>query len=210
MDAEFWHQKWENNEIGFHQGDVNKSLTTYVDSLGLPESSNIFLPLCGKTRDIAWLLSKGYTVTGAELSPIAIEQLFEELEVNPTLSTEGTHKRFSAPQLNVFVGDVFHLSPSLVGPIQGIYDRAALVALPPEKRKDYTHHLREITNNAPQLLITYEYDQSQMKGPPFSVTAAEVYTHYHDSYEINLQETISIPGGLKGKCPAQEKVWILS
>ncbi len=210
MNADFWLQKWQKNEIGFHQSEVNSLLAKYFDKLSLPNNGRVFLPLCGKSLDIAWLLSKGCRVTGVELSQIAIEQLFVALKVQPKVTKLDKLELYSAPHLDIFVGDFFELSHQILGAVDATYDRAALVALPEEMRKRYTTHLAEITETAPQLLLTFEYDQSVMQGPPFSVGADEVQQHYRDIYQLSLLKQVSVPGGLKGKCTAVESAWLLT
>lgn len=209
MDAAFWHQKWEANEIGFHEGEANRLLVKYFNALSLAEGRRVFVPLCGKTLDIAWLLSNGFRVAGAELVESAIEQLFSELGIEPEISEVGEVKRYSAKNIDIFVGDIFAVSSEILGSVDAIYDRAALVALPEEIRRRYTGHLMEISDRTPQLLLTFEYDQSVMDGPPFSISNEEVIQHYGDRYELTLMESIAIPGGLKGKCAATENVWLL-
>lgn len=209
MDADFWHRRWESNEIGFHGSEANPLLVKYFKALSLEKGSRVFVPLCGKTLDIAWLLANGYRVAGAELSEMAIEQLFTELGAKPKISETGKLKRYSEKDIDIFVGDIFDLSGGLLGPVDAIYDRAALVALPEAMRGRYTKHLMEITNKAPQLLISYEYDQSLLDGPPFSVSSQEVNRHYRASYDLNLIASLDVAGGLKGKCAAKESVWLL-
>lgn len=209
MDTDFWLQRWQNNEIAFHEGEANALLVAHFEKLFLERGSRVFVPLCGKTRDIAWLLSRGCRVTGVELSELAIEQLFTDLGVEPRLSKAGELMRYSETDIDIFVGDFFDLSADVLGPVDAIYDRAALVALPQDMRKRYTKHLMATTGNAPQLLITFEYDQSQMDGPPFSVSDGEVKQLYADRYNVTLVESGDIPGGLKGKCAATENAWLL-
>jgi len=209
MDAGFWHQKWESNDIAFHQAEANPLLVKYFPELSLARGGRIFLPLCGKTRDIAWLLSKGYRVAGAELSQIAVEQLFQGLGVAPQIAEAETARRYSAENLDIFCGDIFHLSRKMLGPVDAVYDRAALVALPKDMRGRYTAHLMEMTAQAPQLLICYDYDQNMMEGPPFSISNQEVRQHYEGRYALRLVATADVPGGLKGKCAAKENVWLL-
>lgn len=209
MDASYWLQRWEKNNIGFHESEANPLLVKYFKELSLVEGSRVFLPLCGKTLDIAWLLSNGYRVAGAELSRTAIEQLFMELGVEPKISGAGEVNHYSAKNIDIFVGDIFDLSSKMLGPVDAVYDRAALVALPEQMRNRYTAHLTEITDRAPQLLISYEYDQNSMEGPPFSVSNEEVNQRYRDSYDLTLIASTNIPGGLKGKCAAKENVWLL-
>ncbi len=209
MDASFWHQKWERNDISFHKSEANPLLVQYFKDLSLIKGSRVFLPLCGKTLDIAWLLFNGYRVAGAELSKIAIEQLFTELGMEPKISGRGEADHYSAKNIDIFVGDIFALSDKTLGPVDAIYDRAALVALPEAMRNRYTAHLTAITHTAPQLLICYDYDQSVIAGPPFSIANEEVNQHYRDVYEMTLISSVDVVGGLKGKCAAKENVWLL-
>jgi thiopurine S-methyltransferase len=210
MDQSFWHQRWEKNEIAFHEREANPLLVKHVNELSLAKGGRVFVPLCGKTRDISWLLSNGYRVAGAELSQIAIEQLFMELGLQPEILTAGEVEQWSAKNLDIFVGDIFALSRKMLGQVDAIYDRAALVAFPDDRRNRYTAHLTEITGKAPQLLICYVYDQSLIQGPPFSIRNEEVHRHYADTYEVTLIASTDVSGGLKGKCPAKEHVWRLN
>lgn len=209
MDENFWHRRWNTADIGFHQKDVNPLLRTHIQGLSLASGSRIFVPLCGKTLDIAWLLSNGYHVVGAELSELAIQQLFEELGVEPVVSENGPAIQYCAEGIDIFVGDIFDMSNDLLGLIHATYDRAAYVALPEPMRARYAAHLTSITENAPQLLIIFTYDQTQMDGPPFSIDDEEIYRRYENQYEITHMDSREVPGGLKGICAAEEKAWLL-
>jgi thiopurine S-methyltransferase len=208
MDIKFWHEKWKNNEIAFHEREANPHLVKYFSELSLMKGSRIFLPLCGKTLDIHWLLSNGYRVAGVELSKIAIDQLFADLAMTPEISADGELDHYRAKNIDIFVGDIFSLSGTILGHVDAIYDRAALVALSEEMRNRYARHLTQITNKVPQLLICYEYDQSLMDGPPFSISSEEVNQKYGDMYDVTLIESANVSGGLKG-LPAMENVWLL-
>jgi thiopurine S-methyltransferase len=118
-------------------------------------------------------------------------------------------QRYSAAELDVFVGDIFALTPEQLGPVDAIYDRAALVALPPELRERYAQHLMALTGSAPQLVICFEYDQNVMPGPPHSVPGAELWRHYGAAYRLALVDARPVAGGLKGSTPADELVWLL-
>ena len=209
MEPSFWHQRWEKNETGWHESKANPVLVKYFHELSLAKGRRVFVPLCGKTRDIAWLLSHGYRVAGAELSQLAIEQLFMDLGLQPDISGVDEVHQWSAKNIDIFVGNIFTLSRKILGPVDAVYDRAALVALPGDMRPLYTAHLTDMTHKAPQLLICYDYDQRLMDGPPFSVSHEEVHRHYGDNYEITLLASAEVAGGLKGKCPATENVWTL-
>ena len=209
MEANFWHERWANNEIGWHERDFHPFLTAHFRQLALPSHARVFVPLCGKTRDIAWLLQQGCKVVGSELSEMAVQQLFAELGVQPAVATLPAGKRYSAPELDVFVGDIFALTPLQLGQVDAVYDRAALVALPPAMRRRYASHLLALTGTAPQLLVCFEYDQNRMPGPPHAVPAAEVWAHYGRDFTVELAESRPVAGGLKGATPADELVWLL-
>jgi len=171
MNPDFWLDRWQKNSIGWHQPKANPFLVRYFQELSLSQGSRVFVPLCGKTLDIAWLLANGYKVVGAELSQSAIEQLFAELDVVPKIAQVDDLQHYSFENIDIFVGDIFNLNSDILGTVDAIYDRAALVALPEEIRSRYRTPLKQITNLAPQLLLTFDYDQSLMDGPPFSIDA---------------------------------------
>lgn len=209
MEHQFWQKRWANMEIGFHESQANALLVRHFDVLGLKTASRILLPLCGKTLDIGWLLAQGYQVIGVELVEQAVAQLFDELGLRPTILIEGEHKRYSAKHIDILVGDFFTLSQEQVGQVDGVYDRAALVALPQEMRQRYSAHLQQVSHIAPQLLIVFEYHQASLSGPPFSISEQEVTRHYADNYQLKKLQSCALQGGLKGVCPAQEVVWHL-
>lgn len=209
MKAEFWHEMWARETQGFHEPKGNAMLVRHAKTVWPEETQRIFIPLCGKTRDIAWCLAQGWSVVGAELSLKAIEDLFADLGVVPQISDAGALKHFQAPSLDVFVGDVFDLTAERLGSVTGVFDRAALVALPEQMRRDYARHVVQITEGAPQLLITFDYDQTVMDGPPFSVPKGFVDQVYAGPYQIQPLESTAVPGLLKGRVAAQEEAWHL-
>jgi len=210
MEASFWHNKWQRGEIGFHQSQANPLLVAHFGALNLAIGSRVFLPLCGKTLDIAWLLASSYRVIGAELSEIAIGELFESLGLPPKITKVGALMHYGAENIDLFVGNIFDLNAESLGPVNAIYDRAAIVALPADTRKQYAAHMINITKAAPQLVITYEYDQSLVDGPPFSVNAAELQQHYSATYALTALESKDVQGGMKGKATAIETAWLLN
>ncbi len=209
MDAHFWHQRWSNKQIGFHEGEPNAMLVSNFKHLSLGLGQRVFVPLCGKTLDIQWLLHQEIQVVAVELSELAIEELFYELDVTPTVSELGLLKHYQAKNIDVFVGDFFELTQETVGSVDAVFDRAALVALPLEMRDDYTKHLRQITKNAPQLLITFVYDQALMEGPPFSITSDEVKRHYSADFQIKNLQNLPLTGGFKHVSDVKESIWLL-
>jgi thiopurine S-methyltransferase len=225
MNTSFWFQKWNDREIGFHQLEANPLLTDHFSTLSLPTGSRVLVPLCGKTPDMRWLLSQTYQVAGVEMVETAVEEFFEESRLEPTVSKPDASEKHGGSQaamqryhaegsyhaegIDLFAGDFFALSPEQLGPVDAAYDRAALVALPEEMRSQYADHLKALVGPGPQLLITFRYDQSKMEGPPFSISPEELKRLYGDTYHITRQASVEVPGGLKGRCPAQEEAWTL-
>lgn len=209
MNNEHWIERWKEKNIGFHEESINSLLIKHFKTLNLSTNSRIFVPLCGKTVDISWLLMLGHDIVGAELSEIAVKELFEELHILPKVSKVNGVIHYHNTGIDIFVGDIFQIDSSIVGDIDAIYDRAALVALPKEVRVKYTQHLRVLSHNAPQILFCCEYDQSIMKPTPFSIEQNEIEEHYQEHYKIELLERKEIEGGLKGKYPAKDTVWHL-
>ena len=148
-------------------------------------------------------------VVGAELSEIAVRQLFYEMNVPPVIDKVGAIPHYRGAGAEVFAGDIFDLGREEIGPVDAIYDRAALVALPPKMRAAYAKHLVAMTGGAKQLAITFEYDQSAMNGPPFSVPPEEVQRHYAGTYAMQVAERGPVTGGLKGVVEAEETVWVM-
>lgn len=209
MDAGFWLERWEKNQIAFHLPEPNPLLVRHFAALALPPKSRVLIPLCGKTVDIAWLLAQGCRVAGIELAEKAVTELFSELAVVPRTKAEGQMLRHFAEDIDILAGDVFQSTAEQIGPIDAVYDRAALVAMPAESRARYAAHVGALSGGAPQLMITYEYDQQRMAGPPFSISVASVEEYYGASYSISLLESAEVRGGLKGEVAAKEHVWLL-
>lgn len=190
MHSDFWHDKWERMEIGFHLNEVNKILLKYWPTLNVVPGSTVLVPLCGKTLDLVWLRSQGYGVVGIELSEIALDELAQLLRDELNLTLEKTRTQLNGEDTALYrgdgvlliAGDFFAVTPELIGPVHAVYDRAALVALPATMRIDYCNQIRRLSDHAPQLLVTFDYDQNIANGPPFAVLDDEVRTHYAAHY----------------------------
>ena len=209
VEKSFWLERWQAREIGFHEGQANTLLTRHWDQIALQPPARVFLPLCGKTRDIHWFLSQGYAVVGVEFSAQAVKELFTELKLPANIRRLGALELYQAPGLDIYVGDIFALDPAQLGPIDAIYDRAALVALPAQTRDAYARKLQDLTPRAVQFLISFAYDQTAMPGPPFSVPLAAIEQLYGDRYAIQALAERRVAGGLMGQQPALEQAWKL-
>lgn len=211
MDAEFWHARWEQGAIGFHLDEVNPHLTQFWDSLGVPPGQRVLVPLCGKSHDLRWLANRGYTVIGVELSPVAVRDFFAEQGLDPVPRREGAFDVYAAAGIELWCGDLFALTPADVAGVAAVYDRAALVALPPELRTRYVEHLAALLpGGVPTLLVTLDYPEAAMAGPPFAVGDGEVHSRFGERFEITRLFAAEQP--LPAKAAAgtmSESVWRL-
>jgi thiopurine S-methyltransferase len=187
MKKDFWLERWERAEIGFHQDAINPYLRRYWPDLHVVRGSEVFVPLCGKSLDMLWLREQEYFVLGVELSPIAVQEFFSEKGQTPQRVHSEKFASYIAGGICLSCGDFFDLGKEDMAQVGAVYDRASLVALPPEMRERYARHLVSILPSGTQiLLITFDYPQAEMSGPPFAVSVAEVEALYRDCAEIRL------------------------
>lgn len=175
MEPAFWHRKWADNQIGFHQAQPSPYLQRNWPALGLAAGSRVLVPLCGKSLDLAWLAAQGHRVLGIELSPRAVEAFFTEHGLDAQVSRQGAFEVWRSGDVQVWCGDFFALRAEDIADCAGLYDRAAMIALPPVMRERYLALLsRALPVGAKGLLVTLDYDQKLLAGPPFSVGDDEV------------------------------------
>jgi len=187
MKKEFWLERWERSEIGFHQNETNPYLLRYWKELHPSCVGEVFVPLCGKSLDMLWLRRQGCKVLGVELSPIAVEDFFKEQGEAPAHTRSGKFECCEADGIRILCGDFFDMGKQDLAKVSAVYDRASLVALPPEMRERYARHLADILSPSTQiLLVTFDYPQAEMQGPPFAVAVNEVAALYGQYAEIRL------------------------
>jgi thiopurine S-methyltransferase len=185
VQPEFWHDRWRAGQLGFHQSAVDRNLSSYWPGLKLAPDCRVFIPLCGKSLDLLWLRDRGHAVVGVELSAVAVESFCMENGIPARRRLAGDFDVYQAEGLELFRGDYFALTPELLGDVAALYDRAALISWPPALRESYVTHVAALTRPGTQtLLITLEYNQDQMSGPPFTVSADEVTRLYARRHEI--------------------------
>ncbi len=192
MDDKFWLNRWHENKIGFHQHEFNTQLVAFWRNLGVDSGSTVFVPLCGKSRDLIWLQQQGYAVIGIELSEIAVKAYFEENGLTYWQQQQDHTQRQVSPfsiwrsdTTKLLCGDFFALKPADVESVHAVYDRAALIALPVEMRQRYVQQFETLFKKGIRiLLVTLEYPQSEMQGPPFSVEESEVFDLYCPFYQV--------------------------
>ncbi len=202
MHHSFWHQRWQEQRIGFHLDKINPFLAKYWHRLELSESGRVFVPLCGKSHDLRFFHQQGHKVVGNELSSLAVQDFYTEQQLNASKTIISSEKNspdeadlihWNSPEVDIFCGDFFALRKVYLSDITAVYDRAALVALPSEMREKYVKKMLEILPEKVKiLLLTLDYDEKEKQGPPFSVTEEEVYRLYSENFTIELLEVSGI------------------
>lgn len=193
MDEAFWQRRWARNEIGFHLSEVNPYLRRHWSCLDLAPGARVLVPLCGKSLDMAWLADQGFAVLGVELSERAVEDFFAEHGLVAEVSVHGPFKLYRSGSFEIFCGDFFALSRADVAGCEALYDRAALIALPEDMRRRYVEHLLSILpSSCTGLLITLDYPQDQMAGPPFAVGEAEIHRSFSARWNVKVLERANV------------------
>lgn len=187
MERDFWLERWERNEIGFHQEIINPALQRFWPRLAVPAGGRVFVPLCGKSHDMAWLREQGHDIVGVELSTRACEQFFRERGLEPERELNEPFVIYRADGYELWAGDFFHMPPEALADIAAVYDRASLIALPPGMRKRYAGHMAALVPaHAGVLLVSFEYPAGEMSGPPFSVSESEVRDCFGDAFQVDV------------------------
>jgi thiopurine S-methyltransferase len=185
MNPEFWQQRWQRGELGWHEDDFNRHLSEHWPGLDVAPAARVFVPLCGKSLDMLWLAGRGHRVLGVEISEMAAEAFCEEGGLSPRVIDEPPFRRYTMDEIEILVGDFFDLTPAHLAGVCAVYDRASLIALPPAMRPRYAEHLASLLAAEVQsLLITLDYDPTRMSGPPFAVAADEVQTLFAPGFAI--------------------------
>jgi thiopurine S-methyltransferase len=190
MDTKFWLDRWRQNQIGFHQAEYNPRLLRHWPSLKLDAAASVFVPLCGKSLDMRWLQAQGHSVIGVELAAMAVEAFFGDGGQEYSVEDAGALRVYRSDGFRIYCGDVFELTARELAGVDAVYDRGALVALPPDARRRFVDHLLRILPLRTQiLLLTVEYDQNLVAGPPHAVHPDEVQALYGERCQIEALES---------------------
>ncbi|HET6631734.1 MAG TPA: thiopurine S-methyltransferase [Rhodanobacteraceae bacterium] len=189
MDASFWLDAWREGHTGFHRSEVMPLLKKHWPSLELPRGSKVLVPLCGKSLDMIWLATQGHRVLGVELSPLAVQQFFAEHQLHPQRHQAADGEHFVAGQIEIVQGNIFDLDAAMLADCAAVYDRAALIALPPSMRQQYAQSVYgRLPDDCRGLLLTLNYAPGEMEGPPFAVPPAEVERLLAEHWQVQALE----------------------
>ncbi|GAB3026700.1 thiopurine S-methyltransferase [Spirosoma pulveris] len=189
MEKAFWMNSWEleGPYTSFHRKDIHPYLIKHLPPFSL-EGKSVFVPLCGKSVDLIYFSHFANRVVGVELVEKAVLQFFSENQ----LAYKRVGNRYIAGNITIFCCDLFSLTPDDLGPIDVVYDRASLVALPDAMRMRYLQTLEALTPvGALTFLNTVEYAPT-LPSPPFSISPRDV-SSYFPNYVIDHVESPVLP-----------------
>ena len=161
-------------------------------------AKNIFVSLCGDSKDMEWLCAQGYSVVGAELSETAVKRIFnrKDGEIPHEVVEKDNVKIYSATDgknLKIYIGNFFAdpISPENLGTFDCIWDSHGIVSLPLSQHEPYAKKLATFLKPKGKILFsTVDYDVTQLKeGPaPAPVPATQLQKYYPES-EVKLLES---------------------
>ena len=190
MDLEKWTSIWEAGVLHFHQSSVSTALDDFGDLLFDPDKpGRVYVPLCGKSLDLVFLAERSTEVLGVEFVEQAVKEFFAEQDLTPEVETD-PYPKYSAANYTLFATDFFNLTAEHLGPIDLVFDRAAMVALDDQTRVRYADHWRSLLPVGAELVVvTFDYDQDELTGPPFAISTDEVERLYADGFSIKMLDT---------------------
>lgn len=189
MEAAFWIKRWQEGRTGWHHSEVMPLLVKHWAALEVPRETRVLVPFCGKSLDMLWLAEQGLNVVGVEIASLAIEQFFAEnqLAAKKRHAADGIH--YTAGNIEIIQNDLFEIDTATLAACGAVYDRAAIIAQPAEQRQRYAQAIYgQLPHGCRGLMITLEYPQPEMDGPPFSVDADEVNRLFGTHWNIGLAE----------------------
>ncbi|MGI9521342.1 MAG: thiopurine S-methyltransferase [Hyphomicrobiaceae bacterium] len=185
MDEDFWRDAWRMGRAAFHEGKPNASLIQYWNKTALPKGTTVIVPFCGKSIDMIWLAEQGHFVIGIEIAEMAVEAFFAENSLRRTVDPESSFSVSRSGRLEIWCGDFFQLPREVIARAHGLFDRGGLIAQPREMRAKYARKLNaDLVPSARMLLMCVDYNQSEMPGPPFSVSDLEISDHFSSRFEV--------------------------
>ena len=146
----------------------------------------------------------------------AVQEFFNEQNIAYTITEHDKHPNIKYYQgqlleqtITLWVADIFTLSSENIGHVDAVYDRAALIAMPTELRTQYSQQVINLSQNAPQLLLTLHYNQNERAGPPFSISQEQVQQYYGNDYQMNKLEEKPSTLNAAPEMAVTEPVWLL-
>lgn len=173
--ASFWDERFERRFTPWDQGGVPQQLQSFVQQAAQPLCT--LIPGCGNGYEAALLAQAGWDVTAIDFSHAAVQS------ARAAIAPWGSH---------VIEADFFSYAPPR--PLQLIYERAFLCALPPAMRAAIARRWAALLPAGGWLAAYFYIDDSparSLKGPPFSITRAELFALLQPDFELLQEAAVS-------------------
>lgn len=187
MELSYWKSRWQKDNTGWHMDIVYPQLPKVWPKLSLKPDARVLVPLCGKSLDINWLTEQGHYVIGAEASPKALREFMDQYPHDFSKDSSHGFTIYRSESIELWEGDFLKLPKEKIPALDVVYDKASIVALPPEMREFYAQKILSLCGKETQILLqTFDYEQDEMTGPPFSVDEKEIRTYFGHRFELEL------------------------
>ncbi|GKY92795.1 hypothetical protein MPSEU_000249200 [Mayamaea pseudoterrestris] len=197
-----WKSRWDDNKIGWHEASPHESIINHghllfptvndhaaltADSSSCSKPLRVFVPLCGKSVDMAYFAKQDFVqevvgVDGIQKALDAFAAEHADLNLQPA-EPIGQYDQLKGEKITLLRGDFFEMDEAdTSGRFDVIFDRASMVAIEPSLREDYLKTIgRLLAPGGKILLVTIERTSGTDEdkgGPPFSIPEAEVRRLY--------------------------------
>jgi SAM-dependent methyltransferase len=159
----FWTERFEQQFTPWDRGGVPAALQQFVAQS--PQPRVTLIPGCGTGYEVAYLSEAGWDVTAIDFSPLAVK------------AAQAALGKWAA---RVTEADFFEFEPQR--PVDFIYERAFLCALPREKWPLIVHRWSELLSSG-GLLGGFFYFDAAPKGPPFGAARDELVRLLEPGFE---------------------------
>lgn len=167
LNADFWNNRYENNQIGWDLGGVSPALKFWMDQLP-DKSASILIPGAGNAYEVDYLVALGFTnITVIDIAPKLVEAL---------------KQRFATVyEVTIVLGDFFELD----GKFDVVLEQTFFCAIDPELRNQYVDKMKELLAEKGQLLGVL-FNRSFIGGPPFGGSTEEYEVLFRDKFEAKF------------------------
>lgn len=146
---DFWCKRFGSGVTPWDAGGVQDAFRQFVVAQEKPLTT--LIPGCGSAWDAAYLAGHAWPVIALDFSPTAVELARDVLGDAP---------------VDLVCADFFTYTPP--APLDLIYERAFLCALPRKLWDDWGQHVAELLPTG-ALLAGFFFICEQLKGPPFGI-----------------------------------------
>ena len=130
---QLWDMLYQEGKDNWTKEAADQELLKFRSTLTESKTGlDIFLPMCGKTKVMLSLAEEGHRVVGIEWSKVAVEQFFEESNLEYTMQlcsiggADVTKYKAKEKAVTIYCGDFFAFKQHKLGPFDCVLDHGSL------------------------------------------------------------------------------------